>query len=72
MTGADHYRKAERLVQDVTERGPEWSRHGPETVLAIVQVHAALALAAATALGTAPADRRAWTDAAGTKLSDGA
>jgi hypothetical protein len=36
------------------------------------QVHATLALAAATALATTGADSRAWADAAGTKLSDGA
>ena len=68
MTGADHYREAERLLTvGVNQRGSEL-----DTICtAAAQVHATLALAAATALGregsdgTQPSqDRAAWFDAA--------
>ena len=62
-TGPDHYRLAEDLL----------ARDGPPTgeMLAIAQVHAVLALAAATALadvGRIEAD--AWREVAGTKHAD--
>jgi hypothetical protein len=64
MTGPEHYLKAEEILAplDGKERGtyPEEDR-----VVAEAQVHAILALAAATALGTSEADNRAWIDAAG-------
>jgi hypothetical protein len=49
------------------------TRHGTvtrsfEETVAAAQVHATLALAAATALGS-PADNRAWADVAGSRLS---
>lgn len=73
MTGADHYRAAELLLLDcqvlpATANDPAtYPEHedGQNTVgnaLAAAQVHATLALAAATALGVE--DRDAWTDAA--------
>lgn len=60
MTGPEHYTEAERLIEN------------PRAAVDIAraQVHATLALAAATALGSAPAfssyaHSQAWTDVAG-------
>jgi hypothetical protein len=72
MTGPDHYRKAEELTataHDYLGQGEGQSAAGWATV---AQIHATLALAAATALGTTAADGRAWTEVAGTKFSAGA
>ncbi|AQS70889.1 hypothetical protein [Streptomyces pactum] len=53
MTGPEHYREAERLLQGLmTERGNVYVEEGNEQVIGIAQAHATLALAAATALGT--------------------
>ena len=73
MTGPEHYREAERLIAEITHAGallPQ-SRvlnagdHGG--VLAWAQVHATLALAAATALPNVGemfvVDHDAWCDA---------
>lgn len=68
MTGPDHYCKAEELAAKAD--GYLGRGEGQESALvwaAVAQIHATLALAAATALGTATADVRAWADAAGTK-----
>jgi hypothetical protein len=43
----------------------------PDRTIAEAQVHATLALAAATAVAGLDADSRAWADVAGTKLSSG-
>ena len=43
----------------------------PERNIAEAQVHATLALAAATAVAGLGPDSRAWADVAGTKLSSG-
>jgi hypothetical protein len=62
-TGPDHYRRAEELV----------ARDGPLTgeVLAGAQIHAMLALAAATALAdVARIEADAWRAVAGTRLAD--
>ena len=69
MTGPDHYREAERLLAEMPrERLPH-----PDIAMIqqVAQVHATLALAAATALGregegrTQPSkDRAAWFDVA--------
>jgi hypothetical protein len=73
MTGPEHYRRAEQLVESVARRGKGdledpivVSDDHPGTIAA-AQVHAVLALAAATALDT---DRREWLNVAGGKLSD--
>ncbi|GAB2731486.1 hypothetical protein [Streptomyces bullii] len=82
MTGPEHYREAERLLAGRTfPADPELrieERHRPPTAeeIAAAQVHATLALAAATAMG-APVeddlagftieDRDAWYKAAGEK-----
>jgi hypothetical protein len=49
MTGPEHYREAERLLNLITPQ--------PD-VIAVAQVHAALALAAAAV--TEPVDRDRW------------
>jgi hypothetical protein len=73
MTGPEHYLEAERLIAMARE-SHHADLYGNYTdaqaarILADAQVHATLAHAAATALSSA-ADARAWTDAAGTRLS---
>jgi hypothetical protein len=60
MTGPEHYREAERLLEASKDRGS-----ADETArIAEAQVHATLALAAATALSGAD-DDQAWQRAAG-------
>lgn len=73
VTGPEHYRAAERLAREAaTEDAPEWVT----ARAALAQVHATLALAAATAMGLPAgsnenwtampdADARAWYKAAG-------
>ncbi|WP_101784262.1 hypothetical protein [Nonomuraea indica] len=75
MTGPEHYREAERLIGAVTHRGLlEPGDHSG--VLALAQVHATLALAAATAIlgpvagtGYDDHDLDAWRAAAATPPS---
>ena len=70
MTGPEHYAEAERLLA-VADRHTSGVTYGPEWTLTLTaaHVHATLALAAATAVGTAGPDRHAWTDIAATKPS---
>jgi hypothetical protein len=76
MTGPEHYREAERLIKGLkTDSGAVYVEEGNEQVSALAQVHATLALAAATAMGAPvdqeadsglpPQDAKAWNDAAG-------
>ncbi|MDT5026623.1 MAG: hypothetical protein QOE61_3049 [Micromonosporaceae bacterium] len=66
MTGPEHYGEAERLVGPRTVHSiPSGEpREAPPTMDMILQaqVHATLALAAATALQDRPVDRRAWEE----------
>lgn len=69
MTGPEYYRRAEQLAAKADEYLGQGE--GQDTVgvwAAAAQVHATFALAAATAVDS-PADRRAWSDVAGTRLS---
>jgi hypothetical protein len=67
MTGPDHYRKAEELAAKAHEYlGQGEGQQSAAVWAAVAQIHASLALAAATALGTRAADSRAWADVAGT------
>lgn len=59
MTGPDHYREAERLLQEAKTEA-----RAADPVLA--QVHAILALTAAVAMGDRPNDRNSWIEVAGT------
>jgi hypothetical protein len=64
MTGPEHYAEAERLLTDAFDE----VRHGDPAeavVLAQAQVHATLALAAATALKS-DTGSPSWADVAGT------
>lgn len=69
MNGPDHYREAEiNLTWAAEARGESNEQYH----LAVAQVHATLALAAATALpdspnGTRSANGRAWLEVAGTR-----
>jgi hypothetical protein len=72
MTGPDHYRKAEELAAKAHEYlGQGEGQHSAAVWAAVAQIHASLALAAATALGTRAADSRAWADVAGTSDAGG-
>ncbi len=68
MTGPEHYQAAERLLAGVTldathpDGSPVIRADEPETIAA-AQVHATLALAAATAIHPGGFDR--WYDVAG-------
>jgi hypothetical protein len=70
MTGPEHHAEAERLLAlaDRHTRGVTYDQEWTLT-LAAAQVHATLALAAATAVGTAGPDGHAWADVAATRLS---
>jgi len=65
MTGPEHYRAAEILLAEAESQPGQAAAHS----IVAAQVHATLAVAAATALGTARDDALAWDDAAGTKFS---
>jgi hypothetical protein len=68
MTGPEHYSEAERLLTlaDRHTRGVTYAEEWTLTLTA-AQVHATLALAAATAVGTAGPDLHAWAGVAATK-----
>ena len=71
MTGPDHFREAETLARRAGGLLNAGDPEGLASVWAAAgQVHATLALAAATAVRT-PNDERAWRDAAGTRPSGG-
>ena len=65
MTGPDHYRKAEELAAKAAEYLGQGDGQDSAAVWAgVAQVHATLALAAATGTGTA-GDSKAWFEVAG-------
>ena len=69
MTGPEHYQRAADMAARVADRLTEIGHASTRETLALAQVHATLALAAATALndgggGMATADYQAWTEAA--------
>ena len=68
MTGPEHYAEAERLLT-LADRHTTGVTYAQEWTLTLTaaQVHATLALAAATAVGTAGPDLHAWADVAATK-----
>lgn len=53
MTGPEHYREAERALEHAEDGAADWEWH-----VAVAQVHATLALAAATALAPTSPDAR--------------
>ena len=66
MTGPEHYKKAEFILKYVDEMDAEAARHS----VAVAQVHATLAQAAATAMaaytddGMTPEDWGVWSEVA--------
>jgi len=70
MTGPEHYAEAERLLT-LADRHSQGATYGQEWALTLTaaQAHATLALAAATAVGTAGPDGHAWADVAATRPS---
>jgi hypothetical protein len=69
VTGPEHYRKAEELLEEAaadTKGG--WL---PVRQIQLASVHATLALAASTALGTSPTQGPAWADVAGGRPGTG-
>ena len=62
MSGPEHYRKAEQLLDADTTYG---NVEGGPNRLAEAQVHATLALAAAAAWGATRQPSRQWADVAG-------
>jgi hypothetical protein len=70
VTGPEHYRKAEQLLEASEAAGGEdgWR---PVRYIQLASVHATLALAAGTVLGASPAEVRAWADIAGAIPGDG-
>lgn len=73
MTGPEHYREAERLLAEIRGLNPrnETSSAVMRCVQGAAQVHATLALAAATALPATrvllAAEYQAWADVAAVK-----
>jgi hypothetical protein len=69
-TGPEHYAVAERLLAlaDRYTKGVTYDQEWTLTLTA-AQVHATLALAAVTAVGTAGLDGHAWADVAAIRLS---
>ena len=65
MTGPEHYREAERLMAEIN---PEWQPEYVTVNTSQAQVHALLALVAATALHVV-IDHQHWFEAMGTQLS---
>lgn len=75
MTGPEHYREAERLLSGAVTTDNPFPHLRPDELLGAAQVHATLALAAATALGARGdgirvvgmhrEDLTAWDDVAG-------
>jgi hypothetical protein len=67
MTGPEHCRRAEELAAEAHRLLGQGDSQATAAVwAAVAQIHAVLALAAATAVGASGADNRAWADAAGT------
>jgi hypothetical protein len=69
MTGPDHYRKAEELTAKAHDYlGQGEGQDSAAVWAAVAQIHATLALAAATALGTTAADGYCGLSLAGLNL----
>ncbi|MDX8146935.1 hypothetical protein SK854_32805 [Lentzea sp. BCCO 10_0061] len=71
MNGPEHYAAAERLLDSATAADVEAGESGQVSNLAAAQVHATLALAAATALTWSSKDLKAWQAVAGVSSKDG-
>jgi hypothetical protein len=65
MNGPDHYREAEKLLDEATSRGDFNPR--AQWCLELAKMHTALAHVAATTLAS---DGREWAEVAGSRLCD--
>lgn len=63
MTGPEHYREAERLVALAHDMADQKHQERADFIIARAQVHATLALAAATIDTTASVRGPAWIEA---------
>lgn len=76
MTGPDHYRESERLIASWDQMGDTAGVFSLQTLLLAAQLHATLALAAATAMaacdhdGMHYADFSAWDQVAGVPVPE--
>ncbi|MBG0828497.1 hypothetical protein HS041_12035 [Planomonospora sp. ID67723] len=81
MTGPDHYRAAEEMLATAKEADAGADRDDIKLFLRFAEIHATLALAAATGVGAIAGDRqnwdgmptpdaRAWLDVAGSAASE--
>jgi hypothetical protein len=68
VTGIEHYREAERLIDEANSRTDRFPSDEYAQTIAEAQVHATLALAAATALK--PSSRARWGHVAGRQRAD--
>ena len=59
VTGPEHYRRAENLAEEAYNQFGD-DQEFAAGLAAVAQIHATLALAAATALGGAGTDEREW------------
>jgi hypothetical protein len=70
VTGPEHYREGEKQLADATAQLEEGMWEEGRLTTALAQVHATLALAAATAMAATaslpPSDAVGWADACGT------
>ena len=69
MTGPEHYREAERLINEARTTAKGFTPNPPQSYaqkIAEAQVHAMLALATATGVSD---DGREWQSVAGSKFS---
>jgi hypothetical protein len=70
VTGPEHYRKAEQLIEVAEATEADVDAEGgwrPYRQIQLASVHATLALAAGAALGTSPAESHAWAAVAGVR-----
>jgi hypothetical protein len=70
VTGPEHYRKAEQLLEEAEAAGAEGGWR-PVRQIQLASVHATLALAAGAVLGTSPTEGRVWADVAGVRPGGG-
>jgi hypothetical protein len=68
MTGPEHYLAAEKLLEE-TQEHPSSSINKTASLIGQAQVHAILALAAATGLASGNQDWRDWSEVTGRKPS---
>jgi hypothetical protein len=61
-SGPEHFKAAEELIAGVEQHGGDFTPEGRADQIAIAQVHATLALAAATVTGLADHPKADWDE----------